>query len=651
MKVSIEWLKDFVNINMKAEELADRLTMAGLETFVHSFNVLDVDILPNRGDCQSVLGISREVCAITGTKPRVDKIKVRETKEKISSYLKVDIRDKKLCSRYMARVIKNVKIKESPAWLKGRLEAFGIRSINNVVDVTNYILLGYGQPMHAFDADKLHFRSGGLKQIIVRKASTDEAFKTLDGTDHKLAKDMLVISDSERAIALAGVMGGKNTEVSETTTNIILESAYFNPVSISRTAKEVKLRTESSSRFEKGVDLNMVEEALDRGAQMIADLSGGEILSGRIDIKEKKRDQKLLELRFSRMDQVLGIKILPEVAIKILKRLGFEIIKKETKKIKVGVPSFRAGDIEREIDLIEEVSRINDYNKILPTMPRFVKKALGEDSLDKISRVKDILIGCGLYEAQTFSIVHPESAGVGALKISNPMVYEESVMRTDIIPGILKVISHNARHQEDDIRIFEVGKVFVPGDPHHEKEIVAGAITFANSSYFFIKGVVETLISEFIDEFEVSPVQNNWVHPNESAKIDNIGWFGLLHPEAAKKWDFGQKIFVFQIDLEELLKAKKDKKFSKLPKFPRVKRDLAMFVSPQSSHKEIINLIKDVGGEILEEVKLFDVYKNSRAYTISFRDKNATLTDDVVSERFLAIQKELEDKLGVQIRK
>ena len=651
MKVPIEWLKDFVNINIKADELASLLTMAGLETSVSAGNFLEVDILPNRGDCQSVLGVSREVCAVTGAKSKTSKTKIKEIKEKISSYLRVDVRDKKLCPRYMARVIKNVKIKESPQWLKERLESCGIRSINNVVDVTNYILLGYGQPMHAFDADKLQSLSGSFKQIIVRRASDCEPFKTLDGGEHKLTRDMLVIADLERIVAIAGVMGGKNTEVSDSTTTIVLESAYFNPLSISKTSKETKLRTESSARFEKAVDWNMVGRALDLGAQLIAELGNGDVLSGIIDIAEKRSAPKILDLRFSRLEQLLGIKIFPEVAVKILRRLGFKIIKKDNKKLKVEVPSFRISDIEREIDLIEEISRINGYDKILTTMPTFIKKSLGDDTLDKVSYIKEILAGSGLYEVQTFSIVDPNNADGSALKISNPMTSEASVMRTDIISGLLKVISHNIRHQINDIRIYEVGKIFMPGTPHQEKDIIAGAITFPKSSYFDVKGIVENLLYEFVDCFYVSSVNNNLLHPNESGEIKDIGWFGLLHPEVSKKWNFRQDIFVFQLDLTALFLAKKEKRNSKLPRFPKVERDLAMFVSSNSSHQKIVDLIKKFGGEFLEEVELFDIYKNSRAYRLSFRDKNSTLTDDIVNEKFNTIQKALEEHLGVEIRR
>lgn len=663
MKIPFEWLKEFVNISETPDSIAAKLPLTGLEVSVieNELNpknpILEVDILPNRGDCQSVLGVAREVSAAFNSKLKFKKAKVREVSKRTSSVLKVEMRDYKLCPRYMARVIENIKVKESPEWIKKRLIAYGIRPINNIVDVTNYFLIALGQPMHAFDLNKLQAIKGDLKQIIIRRANPEEKLVTLDGVERALEKEMLVIADSERAIALAGVMGGANTEVSDNTTSIILESAYFDSISISKTSKVTKLRTEASIRFEKGVDWNMVEEALDKAAALISELSGGNVLYQKIDAKDKIRRPKVIELRHERVLKLLGVSIAPEISLKIIKKLGFKILKKDSKKIKVEIPSFRDHDIEREIDLIEEVARINGYNKIPVTISRIGKSSIILDNHSKISHIKEILVGTGLFEIHTFSIVNPKDAQDNAFKITNPLTYEESVLRTSIIPGILKVVSHNLRHQVDDIRIFEIGKIFIPGKEHQEKQLLSGAICYPNAAYFDIKGIMAVLLAEFTGDWEAIKVHDSLFHPNKSAGIfikdtnETIGAFGLLHPEVLKKCDFSNEIFIFDIDLDKLLGLAKIKTYKSLPKFPKIERDIAMFVPEGVNYKDIVSLIKETSGDILESVRLFDIYKNSQAYRLSFRDKNATLTDEIVNEKVSYILTALGNKFKVQIRR
>ncbi len=359
MRVPIDWLKELVNFRAGGDQLAEMLSLGGLEAQSLPEEVLEVDILPNRADALSIRGIAREVSALTKFKLRPIKFKIKETGGKISQSLKVEVRDSDLCPRYMARVIENVKIVDSPEWLKKRLEKAGIRPINNAVDVTNYLLHEIGQPMHAFDADLIADR-----QIIVRRAGRDEKVKLIDGKEYILNTDTLVIADSEKVIACAGVMGAGNTEVNPTTQTIILESAFFDPISIHQTSKRLKLRSESSIRFEHGVDWNGVEEALDRGAPLIGELCRGSILNGRIDIKAKTPRPKTVDLRLDRMGRILGQEIPAGDAISILKRLGFGVKQQSKSILKVTIPLFRAMDVEREIDLIEEISRIYGYGRI-----------------------------------------------------------------------------------------------------------------------------------------------------------------------------------------------------------------------------------------------------------------------------------------------
>ena len=629
--------------------------------------ILDVSILPNRGDCSSVLGVAREVSVLLGSKlsarggsafgGKLKPIKVKEIKEKIRSRIKIEVKDKALCPRYMARIIENVAVKESPEWLKNRLLLAGLRPINNIVDITNYLLAELGQPMHAFDASSIK----GSK-IVVRKALAGEKLTTLDGIERKLEPNMLVIADEKDPVALAGVMGGANSEVSEKTSTVLLESAYFDPISINRTSRSAKLRTEASIRFEKGVDWKMVEEALDRAAVMISQLAEGSVLAGKIDVKTKERKDKTLELRLGRLDKILGIKISAKEAVKILKSLGFYDVKispdifivgASGEKVKANVPSFRASDIEREIDLIEEISRIYGYDQIKTTMPA-VREGSLQAKPDNERKARDILVGCGLYEVQTFSLVDPKMADRSALVVSNPMTPEESVLRTGMINSLLKVISHNFRHQVGEVNIFEIGKVFLPD----EKLVLAGAMAGGKVDFYKVKNIVENLLSGFCGLFKYESVSDDQFHPGRSASVligkkgSVAGKFGALHPDALKLWDIGQEVYAFEFDLGLLFDPANVKKFYRpLPKFPKVERDLAMFVPEDVSSSLIVELIRTAGGELVEEVQLFDSYKNSRAYRISFRDRSKTLTDELVSDLFKNIQNELESKLKVQIRR
>jgi len=615
--------------------------------------VLDIDILPNRGDCQSLLGIAREVAAVLDKKLKFKHLKIKRSSARPP--VPVSVKNKPLCPRYMARKIEGVTIKDSPDWIKDRLLLLGMRPINNVVDVTNYLLAELGQPMHAFDADLI---KGG---IIVREAAKDEKLKTLDGTERKLAAGTLVIADEEKAVALAGVMGGANSEVSSSTVNVLLESACFDPVAISKTSKQTKLRTEASVRFEKGIDWEMVEEALERAAAMIAELSGGKVAEGRADVKAKDRKPQKIGLRAKSIERILGTGIPIAEAVKILKRLGFKCVKAQKSSAMIEVPLYRARDIEREIDLIEEVVRIRGYEKIGTSFPRVSRADAAADAVNGLKlRTREILAGCGLSEAVTFSLVGPEMAGPKAIVVSNPMTAEESVMRTAVLPSLMKVLSHNLRHQIDDIRIFEVGTVYLPssGRLPEERLSLAGVMCGKGIDFYEIKGVIENLIGTLAGTWSLESVADDRYHPGKSAAIIGgkadrlLGRFGALHPETAKKWDIKQEVFAFEIDLQALAGAGERKKnYRPLPKFPKVERDLAMFVPPGTASKSIIGAIRKTGGELVEDVRLFDRYQNSQAYRISFRDPARTLTDEEVSRKFDAIIAELEANLGVKIRK
>ena len=661
MKVPIEWLKELVNFRAGPDQLAEMLTMAGLETIVLPGNVLEVDVLPNRSDCWSILGIAREVSALTKFKLKPLKFKVKEITKRADQVIKVEVRDRELCPRYMARVIENVKINDSPEWLKKRLELAGMRSINNVVDVTNYLLLELGQPMHAFDASLIADHT-----LDVRRANPGEKMKTLDGVEQELDPEVLLIADPEKAIAIAGVMGGANTEINASTKTVVLESAYFNPVSIHKTSKYLKVHTDSSVRFEHGVDWLMVEKALDRAAFLIAELGKGMVLKGKIDVKAKEPKPKLVELRPARVNQVLGSEMAPAEMLNILRRLGFKVSGK-----KIEIPLFRAADIEREIDLIEEISRIYGYDRIPSTMPHSAysgKELAIKDQF--IQQIRESMLGCGLNEVQNYSLQGPqdfENCGLSvesALKVANPLNLEEGIMRTKMLPGLLRVIMHNLNRQLENIFIFEIGKIYLPSSNKLPEEkwmlCVAAlgspfmsALDKGEADYFYLKGILENLLLSLgIDNFKYAESINHLLQPGKGADIPGMGIIGELHPDIRRNYGLEKTVVFFEIDLEELFKlTRTERRYQPLPKFPNVSRDISMFIPKGLDHQQIIDTIKKAGDDLVEEIFLFDKYKDSVAYRVIYRHPEKTLTDDEVNRKHEAIIKLIEDSLKVKIRR
>jgi phenylalanyl-tRNA synthetase beta chain len=636
------------------------LTMGGLETVRLPDDVLEVDVLPNRADCWSVRGIAREVSALTKFKLKPQKTKLKESYKKLNHSVKVEVRDKDLCPRYMARMIENVKVGESPEWLKKRLEQVGLRPINNVVDVTNYLLHEIGQPMHAFDATLIKDQF-----IIVRRANPGEKVTTLDGKEHKLEPEVLVIADPDKAIAVAGVMGCANTEVSAATKTVILESAYFNSISIHKTAKLLKMRSESSVRFEYGVDWNAVEEALDRGAALIAELGRGEVLKGKVDAIGKEMKPKVIELRCARANNILGADISQGDMISILKRLGFQVSNMKTGLLKVEVPLYRAMDIEREIDLIEEIARIWGYNRIEPTLPNTAIAGKDSDREDNLrNKVAVLLAGCGLNEVQTYSMLGPkEIDSDNTIKIGNPLTIEESIMRTNILTGLLKTALHNQNRGLENIFIFEIGKVFLPSKEKlpNEKWSLGGLaigspfmspLDKGEVDYSYIKGIMENLLSGLgLSLPEVKPAESKLLQPGKGAAIEGLGIFGALHPDIRRKFELTKPVFFFELDLDALTKlASAEKKYEPLPKFPSMSRDISMTVPAEVSNQAIIELIERVGGELVEAVYPFDKYKDSAAYRIIYRHAGRTLTEQEINTKHQEIIQALTSKLMVRLR-
>jgi len=661
MKVPIEWLKEMVKFKQPPGQLAAMLTMAGLETVVEPGNILEVDIIPNRSDCWSVRGIAREVAALTKSKVKTQKSKIKGGSKKAAKVIRVEVKDKDLCPRYMARVVEGVTIGPSPDWLKERLENVGIRSINNVVDITNYLLMELGQPMHAFDARLIKDNT-----IIVRRAKAGEKIKALDENEYELGKDMLVIADAEKAIAIAGVMGAANSEVRSDTRTVVLESAFFDRVSVHKTSKFLKLRSESSVRFERGVDWVAVEEALDRAAAMIAELGGGRVLAGKIDKRAGNRKPKVVTLRPQRVNQLLGADIPKAEMMSILRRLGFGV-----SGSRVSIPLFRATDIYREIDLIEEIARVHGYHKIAAAMPNtsFPGKGVDEEDLFH-QRVKEIMAGCGLTEAQTDSMVGPkdlELAGLDpdkTLRIANPLVVDQSCMRTMLSPGLFKVIQHNLNRQLENVFIFELGKTYHPSANKlpDEKWVLAGAAVgspFLSAldkmqvDYSYLKGVLENLLSALgVKGVNFTDAGHHLLQPGRAARVEGLGIIGELHPGIARNYGFDRPVCFFEIDLSALFKkAAARQRYAPLPKFPSISRDVALFAPKGVTHRMVTDLIRQTGGKLVEDVYLFDRYKDSLAYRVIYRDPARTLTDQEVNARHETVVKALETKLNARIRR
>ncbi|HHW00764.1 MAG TPA: phenylalanine--tRNA ligase subunit beta [Clostridiaceae bacterium] len=634
--------------------------------------VIDFEITSNRPDCLSVLGIAREA-AVALEKPfRKPEIIVKEEDDSAEKYASVEIKDTDLCARFAARILKDVKIEPSPEWMRNRLKAAGIRPINNIVDITNYVMLELGQPMHAYDLENIE---GG--KIIVRRAADGEILKTLDDQDRKLDSSMLVIADAVKPLGVAGVMGGANSEIKETTKTILLECANFDGISVRLTAKKLGMRTEASSRFEKGLDVENVITAINRASQLAIEMGAAKVCSGIIDCYPRKAERRSIKLRPDRINAFLGTSISTEYMIKILRALEFEV---DEANMTVTVPSFRL-DVEREADLAEEIARFYGYNNIQATLLEGKSATLGKKSYKQKLEdlIKDTMISCGMYEIYTYSFTSPkvldalnvpeDSELRKAVVISNPLGEDYSIMRTTTIPSMLDAISRNYNRRIESARLFEMSFVYIPEslpvtELPHEKEILTLGI-YGNADFYDIKGVVEELLDVLgIKRVNFQPESDNpTFHPGRTASImikgQKIGTIGQIHPEVAEKFECPEDTYIGVLEVEKLIEnADMDVEYKPLPKFPAVTRDIAMLVKDEILVKQIEDVISSNSGNILEDMKLFDVYKGKQipegmksvAYSITFRGQDRTLTDDEVNAVMQKIIDGLKDKLGAQLR-
>lgn len=639
--------------------------------------VIEVGVTPNRPDCLSVIGIAREVAAISETGVHYPDLSVPEEGENIENLASVEVLDPDGCPRYSCRVITGVEIASSPEWLKARLEASGVRAINNVVDVTNLVLLEFGQPLHAFDYDLIE---GG--KIVVRAAQEGEIIETLDGTKRSLTGEDLLICNAVKPVAIAGVMGGGDTEISDNTKNILLESAYFNPVRVRRTSKRTNLKSESSYRFERGVDPNGAVKALDRAAELIRTLSGGKVAKGRIDVYPNPVEPKQVKLSIKRLNSVLGADIRAEKIKRIAEGLEFAMEDAGDGDFLFRAPTFRV-DITREIDIIEEVARHYGYGKIPPTLPAVSMKT-GAPKIEKAARdkVKNILSASGFMEAINYSFEDPEFLSLYAkeepLRVLNPLTREGAAMRTNLVSGIIRNVALNLNRQNQDVRIFEVGKIYIPSGDGLPREItkIAGAATGRRQpelwdkeefDFFDMKGILERVFEAFdvarAAQFKTAS-EIGFLHPGKSAAVlingEETGFLGELHPEFQERLEIPKRVCLFEIDLEKLVGFIKNTgmKFSPLPKFPSVRRDIALVVDDNVSAGEVVDEIRKLKSPLVEEAGVFDVFKGksveegkkSVAVSLILRAPDKTLTDEEINEVQKRAINKLRSVLGGELR-
>lgn len=639
--------------------------------------VFEIGLTPNRPDCLSMIGVAREIGAIQETqikKPVVDPI---ASDEQLTDLTSVEIKAPDHCPRYAARLLDNIKVGPSPLWLQDRLISVGQRPINNLVDITNFVMLETGQPLHAFDFDHL-----GGHRIVVRTARKGEPFTTLDGKKREMNSDMLMICDGEKPVAIGGVMGGMNSEIEDATTRVLIESACFDPVSIRKTSKKLGLSTDASHRFERGVDPDGTIYALDRAAALMVELAGGRLFGGTIDQNYNPSGEKIILLGVDDTNRHLGIDLDADTVTSLLSSVGFEVVKGNKDILDVAVPSFRV-DVARPEDLMEEVARLWGYNNIPVTFPDVKAE---KEPVNKIQRqrkiVRDILSGFGFSEAINYSFISRLSCdrlGLSAddprrlqVDILNPLTEDQGVMRTSLVPGMLDTMKRNNLKQSKDLKLFEIGKVFIKtggDDLPDEKEMAIGLWTGAGSKaawdtrerpcdFFDIKGVVEGLLDalhiEGVDFTRMPKDSCTYTRPGHTAQVflnsRPIGLVGEIHPTALDQYGLKQKVFIFEIDLEYLVDMVSETRTARsLPKFPSTARDITIIVDRMVESKKLLDFVKDLKEAFLEDVQLFDVFegdpipgnKKSISFRLTYRAEDTTLEDEAINR----LHKKLSDKL------
>jgi phenylalanyl-tRNA synthetase beta chain len=674
MLISHDWLKDYTDTELTPQELREKLTMVGLAIDAveehDSDAVLDVEVPSNRPDCLSHIGVAREVTVIERKQLRQPEIKSFPTEGRASELTSVEIKDADLCPRYAARLVCGVKIGPSPEWLVKRLETIGQRPINNVADITNYVLHEMGQPLHAFDFHKL-----GGKRIVVRRASPGEKLKTLDGVERELTSEMLVIADAERAVAMAGIMGGEESEISSATTDVLIESAYFEPNSVRRTARALGMDTEASRRFERGADREGVLRAQERCVQLICELAGGVASEDAIDVYPQPLEPRKIYLRPDRVRELTSLSVPPLDAVRILTGLQFEVTESD-ERLLCTVPSWRI-DVEQEEDLVEEVARHTGFDKIGSELPPSSASGEYQPTEMKQRLLRRALNAFGFDEAINFSFAPKETDGQPELK--NPIIEEAAFMRATLLPGLLTSLRHNLNHSIRDVRLFEIGRVFGPVKPGELPDerlalgvVATGGAIEANKAqaereldFFDVKGALETAV----DWMTLSPLsftQTSSAHlrPGQAAQIKlsdgtEIGTIGRLAETVASGYKFRNPVYVMELDLEALLnEPARTVHYSTLPRYPSVVRDISLLLNRNVALDEIVNVVKAKQVDDFRDVKLVGTFeggnippaKRSVTLRLEYRSDERTLRDEEVDERHARLTSALLETFSAQQR-
>ncbi len=647
--------------------------------------VLDVAPTANRGDQMSVIGVARELSSLFNTPLKFNPIEC--TKDLSTDKFKVEIKDKTVCKYYSIALLKNIKTKPSPDWMKKRLLASGVRSINNVVDITNYVMLEYGCPLHAFDADKLD------GYLCVRRAEDGEKLITLDEVERTLTTDSVLIATKDKGVCLGGVFGGANSEIDDNTTSIALEAAYFTPATNRKSARSAGYRSEASARFERGIDIEAVKPALMRAMQLLVEYADAEVV-GVVEDGENKLEPIEITLRYAQIKRILGCEIAPERCINILENLGFKKLGGNDAAAKFLVPSFRAYDVTREIDLIEEIARINGYDKISPTLPSKAQTPTITLEEKVINKVNEIMLSAGLNEIQTSSLIGKPLLDKfkityddeNAVKVLNAASEDYAMLRQTLAASVLNCMKYNFDNGQKNFWAYEIGKTYIKTAPADEKStgvketrVLEGVLTgeVQNSKwqvkttvdFYTVKGILENLFKELdvLRRIKIVPIErtdlintHKALHPYRTAVIMllgkrplPIGYFGQVHPTLIDKLKLNQNAFLFKVDLTELIGAVKESvpRFKHIPQYPEVRRDIAFIINDEVSFDDIQKVIKSsVKQNIFKDSEIFDVYQGehvedgfkSVAFRIKMQDENATLTDEIIEQQMTSVREKLQ---------
>jgi phenylalanyl-tRNA synthetase beta chain len=691
MKVPYSWLKDHVDLRISPKRLTECLTMAGLEVesmIDHDGDpILEINVTPNRGDCLSVIGVAREISALTGQTLKKPAPKTRQKPakpEKTQDFpLQVTVKNSRLVPRYMAQVIADVKIGPSPSWLVRRLEMVGLRSVNNVVDATNYVLFEYGQPLHAFDYDQLTSHA-----LVTRPAKRDEVLKILDGGSHKLLNHDIVIADTKKAVALGGIMGGGNSEVTAKTRHLVVESASFDPSTVRKTSKRLGVSSESSYRFERGVDIEGVKKALERVSLLICELTGGRLIRQPYDIYPKKGKPVDIIFAPAQVNTLMGTSWTEVSMKKSLKNLGFKVRPQSKARWKVTAPTYRP-DVNREVDLIEEVARVQGFETIPTTEPREMTPRESRSELREFelrNQVQDMLAANGFFEAIHFSFCSRQDLETlnpqwleTAVPIQNPLAEEQGCLRPSLLPSLLRTAAHHQNRQIESLRLFELRPTFIKSDKGFRETMKLGGVLsgLRPSShwetgrtavdFYDVKGAVEKVAQLLTIPNRtwqsIKPTQHSFLHPGKSCVLysgdQELGYLGALHPGTMEGFGLKQEVYLFELHWPALMKARKDdKKFAEISKFPYILRDLALLADERVSGDQIEQAIRQVGSDLVQDVSVFDLYrgksidagKKSLGYSLKFGSSARTLTEEEVNQVYDSIVNKLNQELQITIR-